>query len=67
MEKKTYLIVGDNNFWYGTTPPMSEKQAEKALKNTKKLIEKGNFFVDNSAEELYLWEAKEITRIKIDK
>ena len=65
MEKKTYLIVGDNNFWYATTPAMTEKQAGKALERVQKLIKKGGFFVNNEAEELYLYEAKEITRLKI--
>ena len=66
MKKKTYIIVGDNNFWYATLTDTTEKQALVILKSVKKDIKKG-IYENNEAEELYLFEAVEVERLSINK
>lgn len=65
--KNTYIIVGDNNFWYATFTG-TKAQAEKELARIKKQIEKGvgsEFDEPSEASELYLYQAKEIKRAEI--
>ena len=59
---KEYIIVGDNNYWYATLNS-TEKIARAEMKRIKKDI-KNNVY-DDLADELYLFEAKEISSLKI--
>lgn len=63
MEQKEYIIVGDNNFWYADIdckPSQLDKEIAKVMKDVKK-----GAFEDNNAEMLYVFEAKQITRVNL--
>lgn len=42
MKKQAYIIVGDNNYWYATTEPITEKQLATRIKNLKREIAMGD-------------------------
>ncbi len=59
---KTYIIVGDNNFWYSTFKD-TKAGALDALERVRLQIEAGTgaeFDEPSEASRLYLYEAKEI-------
>ena len=60
---KTYIIVGDNNHWYRTIT-CTEEAAKEELKDIKENLIR-EVEADNAAEELYLYEAVEISRLTI--
>lgn len=65
---KTYIIVGDNNFWYATMDG-TLKQAQSELKRIARVIKKGvgsEFDEPSEASELYLYEAKELDTAYIE-
>lgn len=67
-KKKTYIIVGDNNFWYATMDS-TLKQAQSELKRIASVIKKGvgsEFDEPSEASELYLYEAKEVDSACLD-
>lgn len=64
MEKKSYIVVGDNNYWYATTGLMTKKQGLEVLKRVKKEIKK-HIYEDNGAEYIHLYEAKEVISLEI--
>jgi hypothetical protein len=33
MEKIAYLVVGDNNFWYTTTEPITKEELKETIHN----------------------------------
>lgn len=43
MEKVSYLVVGDNNFWYTTTQPITEKELDIHLDALKEEIINGDY------------------------
>lgn len=55
-EKKKYIIVGDNNFWYSTTSPITLKELAEEIKEVKKAIAGGLTDEVTSASELYVYE-----------
>ena len=59
--KKTYLIVGDNNFWYNTVT-CTERELKDEIKDVKKRIKDGEFNdqVNTVCEILFVYEAKKI-------
>lgn len=66
--KKTYIILGDNNFWYAAQFDVSRKEAQKELARIKREIKKGvgdRFNEPSEASELYLYEATLIAETKI--
>jgi hypothetical protein len=61
--KKSYIIVGDNNFWYAQTGNITRKEAQKLLVKTKKDIFKDAYTEDEYAGKptsLFLFEGKKI-------
>ena len=64
--KKKYIIVGDNNFWYGTTHEITEKELQVELKYYKKAIKRGDFMdsIDKEPTELLAYEAT-ITKFRL--
>lgn len=63
--KSTYIIVGDNNFWYATTPKMSFYQAAKQFARVKKEIKEGLYTDGSKPNAIYLYEATEVDRLKV--
>lgn len=62
---KEYIIVGDNNYWYSTCNNLEDADTE--LKQIKNHIKSGVYEGElaGEAEELYIYEAKEIKSITI--
>lgn len=63
--EKTYVIVGDNNYWYATFSAKNATEINTRLKDVKKDIK--NYHFDNDIElpsELYCYEA-ELIKTKI--
>lgn len=54
MEKKSYIIIGDNNFWYSTLRDVTEQELKKELAFIRKQIkQKHSYFqspIGESAE-----------------
>jgi len=73
MEKKSYIIIGDNNFWYSTLRDVTEQELKAELQFLKKQIKlKHSYFqspIGESAEymgvpnELHSYEVNLQTRI----
>jgi hypothetical protein len=51
MKKKKYIIVGDDNYWYATTQPVTEDELKKIISDTKKMIKKGGMFMPTPSSE----------------
>ncbi len=66
--KKTYLIVGDNNFWY-TLLYCTKDELQNEIKDVKKRIKAGEFDdqlnTDGDCEMLFVYEAKRIEGITL--
>lgn len=43
MEKVAYIIVGDNNFWYTTTQPLTEEEFKETIESLKQEIETNEY------------------------
>lgn len=57
MEKKTYIIVGNNNFWYGTTGLITEEELESELVAIKQRIANNEYEgEDSTPNELFAYE-----------
>jgi len=44
MEKIAYLVVGDNNFWYTTTEPLTEQEFKEMIETLKEEINTGEYY-----------------------
>ena len=59
--KTTYLIVGDNNYWYALTTPVTEKELQAELKDLTKRMKAGEYHFNDFKEtpsELYAYPVK---------
>ena len=64
----TYIITGDNNFWYATFDAKSDKEAREELARIQNVIRKGvgaEFEEPSEASELYLYRADLVKECKI--
>ena len=63
--KKSYIIVGDNNFWYAMTAKMTKKEAVMFMKIVLKDIKQGEYTdqVDSMPTSLFLFESKEVAAL----
>lgn len=43
MEKVAYLVVGDNNFWYTTTEPLTEQEFKETIETLKEEINNSEY------------------------
>jgi hypothetical protein len=66
MKKKSYIIVGDNNFWYATTGEITEKELKTELKNVQTKIIQNEYsdFENGDPSELIAYEAKQAHTLK---
>ena len=63
--KKSFIIVGDNNYWYASFTN-EQDTVEKAIKRVKKQITNGEFEEDGAEpQQLYVYEVNEVKRISI--
>lgn len=61
-----YIIVGSNNYWYGTWEqenPITRQKARIELKQIKTKIKANDYDTNEIPETLYLYEAKEIMQL----
>lgn len=65
MEKKSYIIVGDNNFWYHTTGQVSEDELYEEIEYVKEGIAEGRYAHVAEPKYLYAYEAYKSEVIKL--
>ena len=60
--EKTYIIVGDNNFWYSTFTASTQQEIDESVKEARMLAGEYNEEVD--PHDLFLYEVQLIQTIK---
>ena len=67
--KKLYIIVGSNNYWYATTDLVTPKELVKVVNDTLKMIKKGGMFYPEppfDTTELFAYPVGEAVRFEVD-
>lgn len=51
MKKQSYIIVGDDNYWYATATNVTTTELKQIVKNTIGMIKKGGQFTPTPSSE----------------
>ena len=63
--KRSFIIVGDNNFWYSTFTAETQDDIDDEIDVVKEGIENNAYQVDNKPTKLYLYEVNETKTFKL--